>query len=171
LLGERVPDSIINPVGPTWDPSQTVPLDQPLVNGLLGIPGFAGNLASLNAEHKSRLRAANDFYKTYRAALTRSVARSLTPIRPAEDRRGWVAFQLTDEQADTHFLYVFRLYETTDDTVIRPVGLSAKKFYTLTRDFHEGGPTPPVCQTGDTWQSEGFAAQVRWHGGAIWRLE
>jgi hypothetical protein len=170
LLGDRVPDSIINPVGATWDPAQTVPLDQSLVNGMLGIPGFGGNLVSLAPEHKARLRAANDFYKTHRAALARSVARPLTPIRLVNEHRGWVAFQLTDEQTDTHFLYVFRFYETTNDTVIRPLGLSPDKTYTLTRAFHEEGPIEPLARTGQVWGTDGFSASVRWHGGAIWRL-
>lgn len=170
LLGDRVPDSIINPVGATWDPAQTVPLDQSLVNGLLGIPGFSGNLATLAPEHKIRCREANAFYKQHRAALARSVARPLSPIQLADNRRGWVTFQLTDEHTDTHFLYVFRFYETTDETVIRPLGLSPKTHYTLTRAFHEGGANAAVTHEGSAWSADGFIAGVRWHGGAIWML-
>ena len=150
--------------------AQSIPLDQALVNGMLGIPGYGGNLAQLAPEHQARCRVANVFYKQHRASLARSVARCLTPIQLVEARRGWVAFQLTDEQTDTHFFHVFRFYDNLNDTLIRPLGLSPQKRYTLVRAFHRGrrnpGGIPPRLRVA----GPRLVAGVRWHGGAIWML-
>jgi len=170
LRSGKVPDSVITPCGAVWDPAQSIPLDQALVNGMLGIPGYGGNLAQLAPEHLARCREANEFYKVHRASLARSVARCLTPIQAVEARRGWVAFQLADEVTDTHFFFVFRFYDNLDDTLIRPLGLAPGKYYTLLRPFHEGGEIGPDSRQGTGWQDNGFTAGVRWHGGAIWML-
>ncbi|HEX8372485.1 MAG TPA: glycoside hydrolase family 36 protein [Chthoniobacterales bacterium] len=165
-----IPDSVIVPCGPVWDPAQTVPLDLALVNGMLGVPGFTGNIAGLAPEHQARCKEANEFYKKHRVALTRGVARCLTPIELAEVRRGWIVFQVTDEQTDTHFLYVFRFHDNTNDILVRPLGLASEKRYTLSRAFHEQGDIAAVARTGSEWQNNGFRADVRWHGGAIWTI-
>ena len=86
---------------------------------LLGIPSFTGDIASLAASQKKRLAEYVVLYKKRRKTSAESILAPLTPIRPINDRTGWIVFQTLDDSENANVIYFFRLDDETETMTVK----------------------------------------------------
>ena len=92
----------------TWDEAGLFDLDYVMISGLLGIPGFSGDLAGLEPELRHEIRKYIDFYKANREFIVNSHAYLLTePDNKITDYEKYVAFQLQNGNADKSLVFIF----------------------------------------------------------------
>ena len=107
---EQTLDTIVTPGRDSWDNAFVINLDFIARVALPGIFGLSGDITGLSENVKQRLRHHIAFYKQWRAFFKNSVVHLLTPVRPKEDRQGWVAFQYQQSgQKVPSLLFVYRL--------------------------------------------------------------
>lgn len=103
---------VLTPGGATWNTVETAELDFVATAALCGALGFSGDLHSLEAAHKKRLRWYVDFYKKWRGMILTSRCHLLTPVRPLNDRTGWTVLQL--QSPETSASIIFHFYKPND---------------------------------------------------------
>lgn len=92
----------------TWDEAAIFDLDYVMISGLLGIPGFSGDLAELSAEVRQRVKEYVDFYKANRQHITDSHCYLLTPPdSKVTDYEKYIVFQMQKKDVDDSLVFVF----------------------------------------------------------------
>jgi len=110
---EQARETIVTPMGATWEGTEKVDLDFAVRVGLAGAAGFSGDISSLSEEVLERLKFHVDFYKVWRSNIFNSKAYLLTPPAELKDNKGWAAYQLQDINSDVNLVFIYRL----DDSV------------------------------------------------------
>ena len=83
-------------------------LDYVMISGLLGIPGFSGDLTELSAEVRTRIKEYIDFYKKNRRDIVDSHCYLLTPPDDkVTDYEKYIVFQLQKKSSDESLVFVF----------------------------------------------------------------
>ena len=151
----EVPQMYLTAQDGTWQTGRTVDLDFAARVGLLSMFALSGDLVSLPAEGRDRLRHHAEFFKTWREFIAGSVAHLLTPVRPREDVRGWMAVQLQNPRKDDkNLVYVYRLEDGNDCQRVRLRGLQRDSKYCLRND--EGVNVGPQYVDGADLMDIGF---------------
>ena len=92
----------------TWDEAALFDLDYVMISGLLGIPGFSGELAEFEPEIKQRISSFVDFYKENRKFFSDSHVFMLTaPDSSVTDYEKYLVFQMQGDQTTDSLLFVF----------------------------------------------------------------
>lgn len=92
----------------TWDEAAIFNLDYVMISGLLGIPGFSGDLSEFSPEVKARIKEYIDFYKENRRDIVNSHCYLLTPYDDKiTDYEKYVVFQMQKQNADDSLVFVF----------------------------------------------------------------
>ncbi|MGE5221473.1 MAG: glycoside hydrolase family 36 protein [Omnitrophica WOR_2 bacterium] len=123
------PATLVTPSGAGWQPAECVDLDFAVLAALPGIFGLSGDIAGLPGEVRQRLRSWIEVYKQWRGFITGSIAHLLTPLRPIEDRDGWVAFQLQQPGNPAALLFVYRLFRSSSQMRFQLKDLDAQLQY------------------------------------------
>ena len=128
---ETAPHTILAPAAATWERSVSVDPDFAALCALPGMLGFSGDLAGLPDHVTSTLAAHVRFFKRWRRFIAGSVAHLLTPVRPIEDRSGWIAVQLCHPRRADSLVFVYRLHATQDHIPLRLCGLNPGARYRI----------------------------------------
>lgn len=128
---DEAPVTLVTPGGAVWDTSTTVSADFASTAALTGIFGLGGDISSLPKEDLECLERHITFFKKWREFIISSVSHMLTPVRPKEDRSGWVAFQLQDIAKSGNLLFVYRLEDTQEKRAFRLKELDKNKRYEI----------------------------------------
>ena len=92
----------------TWDEAAIFDLNYVMISGLLGIPGFSGDLAELSPEVRTRIREYIDFYKQNRRDIVDSHCYLLTPPDDKiTDYEKYVVFQMQKKSSADSLVFVF----------------------------------------------------------------
>lgn len=92
----------------TWDEAGLYDLDYVMTSGLLGIPGFSGELAELPDEVKAKAAEYIEFYKKNRKFIADSHVYLLTPPEDKiVDYEKYVAFQMQQGAGKDSLVFVF----------------------------------------------------------------
>ena len=92
----------------TWDEAALFDLDYVLISGLMGVPGFSGELAEFEPEIKQRISSYVSFYKENRKFFTDSHMFLLTaPDSSVMDYEKYLAFQMQGDETTDSLLFVF----------------------------------------------------------------
>lgn len=132
------PGYIIQPQAATWYRMQIEDLHFGLLSCITGMLGFSCDLASFSGENLKIIASYVEFFKAHREQILRSEAHLLTEPEDFENRRGWLALQLSDPETDTHFLYGFHcICDENSRRVFHPQSLDGKGEYSVTEIFPE----------------------------------
>ena len=92
----------------TWEEAAQFNLDYVMISGLLGIPGFSGDLAGFDHEMRKKIAAYVKFYKENRGFITDSHVFLLTPTDSVmSDYENFIAFQMQGNGSSDSLLFVF----------------------------------------------------------------
>ena len=101
-------DKVLACAAATWDEAALFPLDYVLISGLLGVPGFSGELADFPPKTLARFAEIVAFYKEHRDFFVRSQVVPLTPDDvPLTDYEALFAFQMQSDAAPDTLLFAF----------------------------------------------------------------
>jgi hypothetical protein len=75
-----------------------------------------------------------EFAKRWRPFIIASVAHLLTPVRPLQDRQGWIAWQLQDPNTAASLVFVYQLGDSTDTQWFPLFDLDPKTMYAVRRE-------------------------------------
>ncbi|MGC9349424.1 MAG: alpha-galactosidase [Anaerolineae bacterium] len=126
---DQAPASVVTPCGAVWRPSETVDVDFAAGVAMAGVLGLSGDLAGLPQDARARLRRHLAFYKPWRQIIADATAYLLTPVRPKEDRTGWVALQLQGLKYEASLVFAYRLDDGTHRRWLRLQGLHEDTSY------------------------------------------
>jgi hypothetical protein len=152
---EGSPECILAPGSATWDGSVKVDPDFAVLAAMPGMLGISGDLSSLPDDVKQKLTDLIGFYFKRRAAIARSYAFLLTPLRRIKDNKGWTAIQLKDPVTDTSFVFVYRLNDSNNRIKIIPEEIDGDKEYIL--DFYGG---KEITVTGKDMMLKGIDVRI-----------
>ena len=125
------PVSLLAPCGAIWEPAKTVDLDFAAAAALPGVFGLGGDVAGLPSQARRRLARHVAFFKQWRKFMRASTAHLLTPPKPKQDRKGWIAVHLTNPSSDDSLLFVYRLDEAPASVQLTLRGLNPAVMYGL----------------------------------------
>ena len=92
----------------TWDEAALFDLKYALLSGLLGVPGFSGDLAAFPPETLKTIAEYVRFYRDNRAFFANSHVFSLTPPSSGvADYENYLAFQMQADDSSDSLLFVF----------------------------------------------------------------
>lgn len=101
-------DQVLACAAATWDEAELFDLKYVMLSGLLGIPGFSGELANFSAEIRQKIAAYVQCYKENRRFFTDSHVFLLTPPDSrVTDYESYLAFQLQADDSSDSLLFVF----------------------------------------------------------------
>lgn len=136
-----------------WDQTVDVNVDFALTVNLLGEWGISGDLESLSAENRAKVRQAAEFYEAHRGFMAHTVCHALTAMQPVDHCRGWVAMQYENTRGLGSLLYVFRLVDDSDTLFVYPKNLCPDQTYRVLLGEEELG-----CRTGADLTAFGIEA-------------
>jgi alpha-galactosidase len=118
-IGRTVPDlmqrteesaaRLVVPGGATWQTVESSDVDFIMIAALPGILGLGGDLLTVPAAARERMRWYVQFSKQWRKFMLTTVAHRLTPTRPLTDRAGWTAVQLQSPETTTSLVFTYHL--------------------------------------------------------------
>jgi alpha-galactosidase len=152
------PAAFVTPAGATWDRSVTADADFVAAVALTGVFGFSGDLAGLNQKTLACFRHHVNFYKKWREFIMNAHAHLLTPVRPKEDRSGWVAFQLQKTGAAENLLFVYRLEDTSNREWFKLQALDAGHLYEIRHENRTG--IEPVVMSAEQLMVDGVFVEL-----------
>ena len=91
----------------SWDESGLFSVDYVMLSGLLGVPGFSGDLAGHSAEVRKKMAAYISFYKENREFFVSSHVYLLTPFVPLKEYENYAVFQMQGKGTDESLVFVF----------------------------------------------------------------
>ena len=92
----------------TWDEAALFNLNYVMISGLLGIPGFSGELADFDPEIRKKIAEYVQYYKENRQFFTNSHVFLLTaPDSKLSDYENYLVFQMQADECDDSLLFVF----------------------------------------------------------------
>ncbi|MBQ9337285.1 MAG: alpha-galactosidase [Lentisphaeria bacterium] len=101
-------DQVLACASATWDEAALFDLKYVMISGLLGIPGFSGELADFEPEMRRKMAAYIDFYKANRKLFSDSHVFLLTPPdSKVTDYENYLVFQMQADESDESLLFVF----------------------------------------------------------------
>ncbi|MBE6373312.1 MAG: alpha-galactosidase [Lentisphaerae bacterium] len=101
-------DQVLACAAATWDEAALFDLKYAMLSGLLGIPGFSGELADFDPEIRRKIAAYVRFYKDNRKFFADSHVFLLTPPdSTVTDYENYLAFQLQADDSSDSLLFVF----------------------------------------------------------------
>ena len=101
-------DQVLACAAATWDEAALFDLKYAMLSGLLGIPGFSGELADFEPEIRQKIAAYVRFYKDNRKFFADSHVFLLTPPdSKVTDYENYLAFQLQADDSSDSLLFVF----------------------------------------------------------------
>ena len=101
-------DQVLACTGGTWDEAALFDPEYLLVSGLLGVPGFSGDLAELSPEIKNRIKTCISYYKENRRFFIDSHVFLLTePDLAVSDSEKYFVFQMQGDDTTDSLLFVF----------------------------------------------------------------
>ena len=101
-------DQVLACAGGTWDEAALFDPEYLLVSGLLGVPGFSGDLAELSPEIKNRIKTCISYYKENRRFFIDSHVFLLTePDLAVSDSEKYFVFQMQGDDTTDSLLFVF----------------------------------------------------------------
>jgi alpha-galactosidase len=125
----------LTPGGGGWEDAVLADPDFVCRAAMPGMFGLSGDLAGLVPEIQTRLRQHVTFYKEWREFISGAACHLLTPIRPLDDRTGWVAFQLQNpRQPNKTLVFVYRLLDGVARRSFRLRDLDGDQTYAVTHD-------------------------------------
>jgi len=170
-MSAQWPQTLITPRGAGWQPSETVDIEFALLAELQGIFGLSGDLAGLPQTAREQVQWAVSFYKHWRKLISGSIAHLLTPLRPLEDRQGWIGLQLQNPQDTNSLLYAYRLVDARFRLRFQPRALDPQATYRVQQECAAQRDQPPIYLTGRQLMSEGIAVELPgFNQAAIWSM-
>ena len=101
-------DQVLACAAATWDEAALFDLKYVMISGLLGIPGFSGDLAEFDPAVRRKIAAYVQFYKDNRKFFADSHVFLLTsPDSKLTDYENYLAFQLQADDSSDSLLFVF----------------------------------------------------------------
>ena len=91
----------------SWDEAGLFSVNYVMLSGLLGLPGFSGDLAGHSCEVKEKMAEYIRFYKENREFFVNSHIYLLTPFVPLKEYENYIVFQMQGENTDTSLVFVF----------------------------------------------------------------
>ena len=92
----------------TWDEAALFELDYVMLSGMLGVPGFSGELADFPPETRRKIAKYVQYYKEHRRAFIDSHVFLLTPPGSSvTDYENGLAFQMQRDDGENSLLFVF----------------------------------------------------------------
>lgn len=122
-------ETIVTPMGATWEMSETINIDFAFKVCLSGMIGLSGDIAGLSMESIEGIKQYIEFYKTWRKSILRSKVYFLIPPRNIKDNNGWAAYQLQDIEDGNSLMYVYRLDDSVQRQYFRLYGLECDSSY------------------------------------------
>jgi alpha-galactosidase len=130
----KAPPSVVVPGGATWRLAERTDLDFALAVGVPGVMGFSGDFLGCPPDMRQRVAWYVEFAKRWRPFIIASVAHLLTPVRPLQDRQGWIAWQLQDPNTAASLVFVYQLGDSTDTQWFPLFDLDPKTMYAVRRE-------------------------------------
>ena len=101
-------DQVLACAAATWDEAALFDLNYVMISGLLGIPGFSGELAEFSPEIKNKIASYVTFYKENRNFFVDSHVFMLTyPDSRISDYEKYIAFQMQGDRTTDSLVFVF----------------------------------------------------------------
>ena len=101
-------DQVLACAAATWDEAALFDLNYVMISGLLGIPGFSGELADFDPEIRNKIAAFVRYYKDNRSFFSDSHVFLLTPPdSQVTDYENYIAFQMQADDSTDSLLFVF----------------------------------------------------------------
>ena len=101
-------DQVLACSAATWDEAALFDLNYVMLSGLLGNPGFSGELAEFEPEIKQKIKSYVSFYKENRKFFVDSHVFMLTyPDSRISDYEKYLAFQMQGDQTADSLVFVF----------------------------------------------------------------
>ena len=101
-------DQVLACAAATWDEASLFDLNYVMISGLLGIPGFSGELADFELEIREKIAAYVRYYKDNRRFFADSHVFLLTsPDDRVTDYENYLAFQMQADDSPDSLLFVF----------------------------------------------------------------
>ena len=101
-------DQVLACTAATWNEAALFDLDYVMISGLLGIPGFSGELADFDPEIRNKIAAFVQYYKDNRRFFADSHVFLLTPpASQVTDYENYIAFQMQADDSRDSLLFVF----------------------------------------------------------------
>ena len=130
-------DQVFACTAATWDEAALFDLDYVMISGLLGNPGFSGELAEFSPEMKKKIGSYVSFYKKNRKFFVNSHVFMLTyPDEKISDYEKYLAFQMQGDQTRDSLVFVFtNSFTRRSVRNFRLYDLDPEKRYSVTRLF------------------------------------
>jgi alpha-galactosidase len=148
---------VVAPNRHNWEGAKVVDVDFAARIALLGMFGVSGDIASLPADARDRLRRHGEFYKRVRRFTAGACAHLLTGPSAITDTTGWVGIQLSHPPEDVHLLFAARLDDPSDDFALRLRDLDPARTYRVTTEDGEPFGNLP----GSRLMDEGIRIRLR----------
>jgi len=100
-------DLVLACTAATWDEASLFNLNFVMLSGLFGVPGFSGDLATLDPQILKKIAVYVRFYKENRELLLNSHIYPLTPPGPIADYENFLVFQVQSNDNLSSLLFVF----------------------------------------------------------------
>jgi alpha-galactosidase len=153
-----------------WQPVQVAETIDPDLAMLVCMPnmlGFSGDLAGLSEMALQRLAGQVEVFKQWRRFITSAHAHLLTRVRPIEDRSGWAAIQLCNEDDPRSLVFVYRLQDNRGRRLIRLRGLDRRRPYRITSLICPAGNEVAAQADGEALLETGLDARLPRPGTAM----
>ncbi|MBR2425300.1 MAG: alpha-galactosidase [Lentisphaeria bacterium] len=152
-------DLVLADAAGTWDEAALFNLDYVMISGLLGIPGFSGDLAEFDAGMKKKMAVYIQYYKDNRKFFTDSHVYLLTaPDSSVTDYEKYMVFQMQSDVCDDSLLFVFTNgYSRRAMRNFRLLGLDPAADYRIETLFSDG--EEELVQSGADLMSYGLKTQ------------
>jgi alpha-galactosidase len=169
VLRER-DGTTFTPGGGSWDNAVQADVDFLCRVAMPGMLGISGDLIGLRKETRQRLQDHITFYKEWRGFLHEAACQLLTPIRPMDDRSGWLAFQLQSPfKPGTSLVFAYRLLDGLTSKTFHLKGLQETQAYRIT-DIDTANTSQIV--SGHELGSKGLTVALhRPNSAAIWIVQ
>ncbi|MBN2295542.1 MAG: alpha-galactosidase [Pirellulales bacterium] len=164
------PAAMLAPCGAIWEPARTVDLDFAAAAALPGVFGLGGDLAGMPPEARQQIARHVAFFKQWRTFMRGCEAHLLTPPQLKENRRGWVAVQLTNPTSTDSLLFSYRLDQSADSRTFILQGLQSDKEYHISSHIPADGETRS-CSGTDLLQDGLKVTLASKHRAAVFVLE
>lgn len=144
-----------------WIKVLDVSTDYSAVTTFAGCPGISGDLETLSADTKSRIKEWVEFYQENRRFLEKCVCHLITAPGKIDDINGWVVMQYEHIGGEGSMLYAWRLNDDVSAFACYPKNIEKDRVYrveTLDREAEE--------RTGESLQVEGLEIRCEEYFGA-----
>jgi len=164
-VGSNIPGKDTKPIQPeevlfgqlgsSWSDLLVTDADFSARVAMTGILGLSGDIASFPDKLREKMRRNIALYKKWRGKIKDSAGYLLTPPEPIENRCGWAAIQLRDEETDWNLVFAYRLNDQRSTMSFKLFGLDEEARYMITDADNEADT---VVIEGRKLMDEGLSA-------------